>query len=163
MAKDVRPRLSKVRGDAAGCHTTKQSRNYCCFVHTIFVVVVVTSCERFQQHEQDPTNLYIANLPPNFTDATLRMMLDPFGLVISTRILSNNDGSSRCVGFARLTNKEACERAIEVSRARRLAARTIAASFLVLQQSFARQRAFDRKARRQRHTTAEAFDEPTIV
>jgi len=51
-----------------------------------------------KQQEQDPTNLYIANLPPNFTEEMLEELLNREGMVISTRILRNPDGSSRCVG-----------------------------------------------------------------
>lgn len=40
-----------------------------------------------QQQEQDPTNLYIANLPPEFDEDQLSELLQPHGLVISSRIL----------------------------------------------------------------------------
>ena len=42
-----------------------------------------------QQPEQDPTNLYIANLPLDWTESNLETMLKSYGMVISTRILRN--------------------------------------------------------------------------
>lgn len=54
-----------------------------------------------QQQEQDPTNLYISNLPVSMDEQELESMLKPFGQVISTRILRDANGTSRGVGFAR--------------------------------------------------------------
>lgn len=54
-----------------------------------------------QQQEQDPTNLYISNLPVSMDEQELENMLKPFGHVISTRILRDANGVSRGVGFAR--------------------------------------------------------------
>lgn len=39
-----------------------------------------------KQQEQDPTNLYIANLPPHYTEEALQELLNQEGMVISTRI-----------------------------------------------------------------------------
>lgn len=55
-----------------------------------------------KQQEQDPTNLYISNLPLSMDEQELENMLKPFGQVISTRILRDSSGTSRGVGFARL-------------------------------------------------------------
>lgn len=68
----------------------------------------------FQQQEQDPTNLYLANLPPDFTETDLQKLLEGYGATISTRVLKNGDGSSRCVGFARMDNEELCAKIIRV-------------------------------------------------
>ena len=66
-----------------------------------------------QQQEQDPTNLYIANLPTYMQENDLESMFSPFGQVISTRILrDNNTGISRGVGFCRMDAKEKCEEII---------------------------------------------------
>jgi len=46
-----------------------------------------TSNYSFQQKEQDPTNLYVANLPEYVEDSYLENMVQPYGTVISTRIL----------------------------------------------------------------------------
>lgn len=54
-----------------------------------------------QQQEQDPTNLYISNLPLSMDEQELETLLKPFGQVISTRILRDSNGTSRGVGFAR--------------------------------------------------------------
>ncbi len=54
-----------------------------------------------QQQEQDPTNLYISNLPLSMDEQELESMLKPFSQVISTRILRDAIGISRGVGFAR--------------------------------------------------------------
>ena len=54
-----------------------------------------------QQQEQDPTNLYIANLPLNFKENDVEALLAQYGQVISTRILRDTSGQSKGVGFAR--------------------------------------------------------------
>lgn len=65
-----------------------------------------------KQQEQDPTNLYIANLPIYFMEKNLENMFKEYGTVISTRILRKPDGLSRGVGFARMENKEKCDQII---------------------------------------------------
>ncbi|XP_018330605.1 protein alan shepard isoform X2 [Agrilus planipennis] len=65
------------------------------------------------QQEQDPTNLYIANLPTNFKETDLESMLSKYGQVISTRILRDGSGTSKGVGFARMESKEKCEQIIQ--------------------------------------------------
>ncbi|GFU37407.1 protein alan shepard [Trichonephila clavipes] len=62
-----------------------------------------------KQQEQDPTNLYIANLPHYMGETELEEMLAPYGSVISTRILRDPGMNSRGVGFARMDNREMCE------------------------------------------------------
>nr|XP_009860503.1 RNA-binding motif, single-stranded-interacting protein 1 isoform X3 [Ciona intestinalis] len=65
-----------------------------------------------KQQEQDPTNLYISNLPRNINEQELENMLSPYGQVISTRILRDNNSVSKGVGFARMESKEKCEQII---------------------------------------------------
>ncbi|XP_064456360.1 RNA-binding motif, single-stranded-interacting protein 1-like isoform X2 [Ornithodoros turicata] len=65
-----------------------------------------------KQQEQDPTNLYIANLPLYMVEQDLEQMLSTHGNVISTRILRDNTSQSRGVGFARMESKEKCEHII---------------------------------------------------
>uniref|UniRef100_A0A0B6ZXY6 RRM domain-containing protein n=1 Tax=Arion vulgaris TaxID=1028688 RepID=A0A0B6ZXY6_9EUPU len=65
-----------------------------------------------KQQEQDPTNLYIANLPMYFMEKNLENMLKEYGAVISTRILRKPDGVSRGVGFARMESKDKCDQVI---------------------------------------------------
>ncbi|GMR44454.1 hypothetical protein PMAYCL1PPCAC_14649, partial [Pristionchus mayeri] len=62
--------------------------------------------------EQDPTNLYIANLPLTYNETQLETALQDYGMVISTRILRNGEGNSRGVGFARMDNRDKCEEII---------------------------------------------------
>ncbi|XP_051780945.1 RNA-binding motif, single-stranded-interacting protein 2-like isoform X2 [Erpetoichthys calabaricus] len=66
-----------------------------------------------KQQEQDPTNLYISNLPVSMDEQELEGMLKPFGQVISTRILRDANGTSRGVGFARMESTEKCEAIIQ--------------------------------------------------
>ncbi|KAH6938119.1 hypothetical protein HPB50_007038 [Hyalomma asiaticum] len=54
-----------------------------------------------KQQEQDPTNLYMANLPLYMAEQDLEQLLQAHGAVISTRILRDNSAQSRGVGFAR--------------------------------------------------------------
>ncbi|KAK1133775.1 hypothetical protein K0M31_011565 [Melipona bicolor] len=67
-----------------------------------------------KQQEQDPTNLYIANLPLNFKENDVEGLLAQYGQVISTRILRDTAGQSKGVGFARLESKEKCEQIIQM-------------------------------------------------
>lgn len=60
-----------------------------------------SSSSSSKQQEQDPTNLYISNLPVSVDEQELENMLKHFGQVISTRILRDSSGVSRGVGFAR--------------------------------------------------------------
>ena len=62
-----------------------------------------------QQQEQDPTNLYISNLPAYVSEIDLEAMFSSYGKVISTRILRDPQGTSRGVGFARMDTKETCD------------------------------------------------------
>lgn len=62
-----------------------------------------------KQQEADPTNLYIANLPQTMTESDLEDLLRPYGQVVSTRILINQNRQPRGVGFARMETKEQCD------------------------------------------------------
>ncbi|KAM6967420.1 LOW QUALITY PROTEIN: RNA-binding motif, single-stranded-interacting protein 3-like [Aplochiton taeniatus] len=66
-----------------------------------------------KQQEQDPTNLYISNLPVSMDEQELEGMLKPFGHVISTRVLRDAVGLSRGVGFARMESTEKCDVVIQ--------------------------------------------------
>ena len=66
-----------------------------------------------QQQEQDPTNLYIANLPPTMGERELEQLLQTHGTVVSTRILRDNNGMSKGVGFARMDSRETCDKIIK--------------------------------------------------
>ncbi|XP_064648402.1 RNA-binding motif, single-stranded-interacting protein 1-like isoform X4 [Lineus longissimus] len=64
------------------------------------------------QQEQDPTNLYIANLPDYMKEDDLDRLCRGYGNVVSTRILRDNKGHSKGVGFARMDCKEKCDEII---------------------------------------------------
>ncbi|XP_064802959.1 RNA-binding motif, single-stranded-interacting protein 3 isoform X4 [Oncorhynchus masou masou] len=66
-----------------------------------------------KQQEQDPTNLYVSNLPVSMDEQELENMLKPFGHVISTRVLRDANGVSRGVGFARMESTEKCDVVIQ--------------------------------------------------
>ena len=84
-----------------------------------------------QQQEQDATNLYFANLPSYLSEADLKLMIGPFGQVISTRILRDNQDISRGVGFARMESKEKCEDIIREFSGKFLPGKNIITSLLV--------------------------------
>ncbi|KAM6979796.1 RNA-binding motif, single-stranded-interacting protein 1 isoform 2-T3 [Aplochiton taeniatus] len=65
-----------------------------------------------KQQEQDPTNLYISNLPLSVDEQELENMLRPLGQVVSTRVLRDYSGNSRGVGFARMDTTEQCNAVI---------------------------------------------------
>jgi len=74
-----------------------------------------------RQAEQDPTNLYIANLPHSIKENDLEGMFSPYGQVVSTRILRDTNQQSRGVGFARMESREKCEAIIAAHNGRSLA------------------------------------------
>uniref|UniRef100_A0A1X7SYH3 RRM domain-containing protein n=1 Tax=Amphimedon queenslandica TaxID=400682 RepID=A0A1X7SYH3_AMPQE len=51
------------------------------------------------QQEEDPTNLYLANLPKFYSHKDLKNLFGNFGIIISIRILHDSVGYSRGVGF----------------------------------------------------------------
>uniref|UniRef100_A0A087XKQ1 RNA binding motif single stranded interacting protein 3 n=1 Tax=Poecilia formosa TaxID=48698 RepID=A0A087XKQ1_POEFO len=81
------------------------------FIHSLTAVHVQDLT--LKQQEQDPTNLYISNLPVSMDEQELENMLKPLGHVISTRILRDANGVSRGVGFARMESTEKCEVVIQ--------------------------------------------------
>ncbi|CAL8260908.1 unnamed protein product [Boreogadus saida] len=83
-----------------------------CLLKTPLKEVVLCPSANKQQ-EQDPTNLYISNLPVSMDEQELENMLKPFGHVISTRILRDANGQSRGVGFARMESTEKCDVVIQ--------------------------------------------------
>jgi RNA recognition motif-containing protein len=68
-----------------------------------------------KQREQDPTNLYFANLPHSIDEASLTDMLQTrFNVqVSSTRIMRERTGQSKGVGFARIDESLICDRIIQ--------------------------------------------------
>ena len=68
---------------------------------TIKYIKNLLQAQMARQAEQDPTNLYIANLPHSVKESDLETMFSPYGQVVSTRILRDTNQQSRGVGFAR--------------------------------------------------------------
>eukprot|EP00035_Acanthoeca_spectabilis_P007690 m.140921 g.140921 ORF g.140921 m.140921 type:complete len:383 (+) comp14045_c0_seq6:559-1707(+) len=70
---------------------------------------------------EDPTNLYFSNLPLSYDEARLKTMLEPYGRVVSCRILRDfYTQASRGVGFARMETHEVCETILEKFNGARL-------------------------------------------
>jgi RNA recognition motif-containing protein len=63
---------------------------------------------------QDPnsTNIYVSNLPPDFDEAKLDELFQPYK-IMSKRILRDANGVSRGVGFARMETREAAQEIIQ--------------------------------------------------
>jgi len=57
-------------------------------------------------------NLYIANLPIETDDSTLKQMFCPYGVIIEVKILVGPDGASKGVGFVRYDTKQEAQAAI---------------------------------------------------
>ena len=56
--------------------------------------------------------LYVGNLPFSFTPDQLREMFDPFGKVLSARIISDKfTGQSKGFGFVEMSNDEEAQEA----------------------------------------------------
>lgn len=69
---------------------------------------IKVSYARQSTSETKNTNVYIANLPASLSEDTLLEVFQPFGTVLTHKLLSNPDGSSRGAGFVRYaTNSEA--------------------------------------------------------
>lgn len=64
-----------------------------------------------KQREQDPTNLYFANLPADIDEKWLNEMLKSkfTANVNSTRIMKDRNGNSKGVGFARIDDNKLCD------------------------------------------------------
>ena len=57
--------------------------------------------------------MYIAGLPEWITEEKLLSLFSPFGVVMSHKILTNPDGSSRGAGFVRYSLNKEANQAIE--------------------------------------------------
>lgn len=59
------------------------------------------------------SNVYIAGLPDHFSETELFTKFSPFGKIITHKLLINQDGSSKGVGFVRYSLKSEAQKAIE--------------------------------------------------
>eukprot|EP00127_Corallochytrium_limacisporum_P003987 Clim_evm36s156 gene=Clim_evmTU36s156 len=73
-----------------------------------------------RSREETNTNLYFANLPSYCTSDMIEELLKPFGKVVSTRVLVDDRGYSRGIGFARMQSKEICEEIIQKMNGQRM-------------------------------------------
>ncbi|KAI0014433.1 hypothetical protein F4779DRAFT_559781 [Xylariaceae sp. FL0662B] len=62
--------------------------------------------------DEQSTNLYISNLPKSLTEAELGAIFLGF-TILSSKILRDNLGNSRGVGFARFESREVCDEIIQ--------------------------------------------------
>ncbi|ETO21724.1 hypothetical protein RFI_15478 [Reticulomyxa filosa] len=59
---------------------------------------------RPQSKEIQNSNLYVTNVPSDWDNERLGQVFRPFGFVVESRILVDQDGRSRSVGFVRMDN-----------------------------------------------------------
>jgi polyadenylate-binding protein len=68
---------------------------------------------RRQNREVKFTNLYVKNLPAEFTDDDLRQEFAPFGEITSAVIMRHSDGASKCFGFVNFEKPEYATEALQ--------------------------------------------------
>ena len=68
---------------------------------------------RRQNREVKFTNVYIKNLPTEFTDDDLRQEFAPFGEITSAVVMRHSDGASKCVGFVNFEKPECAAEAVQ--------------------------------------------------
>jgi len=70
--------------------------------------------------EPKDTNVYVANIPPTFTDSQLYDVFTGYGAILSHKVLTNPDGSSRGCGLVRFTANQEAQNAISALNNHRL-------------------------------------------
>jgi len=60
----------------------------------------------------DDTNLYVTQLPEVFSEIQLHELFGRFGPIVSTRVIKDQSGQSRCKGFVKFTEKMHAEQAM---------------------------------------------------
>ena len=68
---------------------------------------------RRQNREVKFTNVYIKNLPTEFTDDDLRQQFAPFGEITSAVVMRHSDGASKCFGFVNFEKPEYAAEAVQ--------------------------------------------------
>ena len=68
---------------------------------------------RRQNREVKFTNVYIKNLPTEFTDDDLRQQFAPFGEITSAVVMRHSDGASKCFGFVNFEKPECAAEAVQ--------------------------------------------------
>lgn len=59
------------------------------------------------------TNVYVKNFPDDIDDEKLKDMFEPYGKITSYKVMSKDDGKSKCFGFVAFETTEAAEAAVE--------------------------------------------------
>jgi len=81
--------------------------------------------------ERQPSQyeLYVGNLPYEMSDADLKKLIDPFGDVVSARIITNRiSGSSKGYGFVKMSSAEDVRKTVSSLNNKELDGRRIAVS-----------------------------------
>jgi|APCry1669188970_1035186.scaffolds.fasta_scaffold119608_2 RNA recognition motif-containing protein len=81
--------------------------------------------------ERQPSQyeLYVGNLPYEMSDADLKKLIDPFGEVVSARIITNRiSGSSKGYGFVKMSSAEDVRKTVSSLNNKDLDGRRIAVS-----------------------------------
>ena len=65
-------------------------------------------------------NLYISGLPPTVDEDKLSILFNPFGQIITHKVLYNSDGSSRGIGFVRYDKRNEAQDAIDAMNGKSL-------------------------------------------
>lgn len=78
------------------------------------------SYARQSSPETKNTNVYVASLPPSVTEEKLLELFQSFGTVLTHKLLSNPDGSSRGAGFVRYATNSEALKAISAMAGKRL-------------------------------------------
>lgn len=83
-------------------------------VATLQAEGILAQFAKLPQQEQDPTNLYFSGLPRDYDEKMLENLVKQYGRIVSSRVIRNNSGNSKGVGFCRMENREDCKKVIEV-------------------------------------------------
>ena len=82
--------------------------------------------EQMGDRAKNFTNVYLKNFSEEINDEKLRDMMEPYGKIISARVMTTEDGRGRGFGFVSFEDHEAAAKVCQVSsvwaikRARRL-------------------------------------------
>lgn len=59
------------------------------------------------------TNVYVKNFPDDMDDEKLKEMFEPYGKITSYKVMTKDDGKSKCFGFVAFETTEAAEAAVD--------------------------------------------------
>ena len=67
----------------------------------------VRRADRLSARNDEFTNLYVKNLPENYTEEMLKVLFEEFGIPQSVAIMTTPEGKSKCFGFVNMDTHEA--------------------------------------------------------